>query len=255
MQITETVSEGLRREFRIVVDAKDLDEKLVGRLDEMKPRVHLKGFRPGKAPISFLKKTYGKSLMTDIVNEAATQGKDKAIADNSLKPAFPPRVELASELEQVVEGKADLEFTVTIDLMPDFELTDPAKLKIEKLVADVTDEEVESAVERLSEQARSYTARAPGEAAQTGDSIVMDFIGLHRRRGIPRRQGREFQSRSGLGPAHSRLRGSIAWRACGRQPRSERHVPGELSGAETRGQGCRVRREGERDQKPRCDCD
>jgi trigger factor len=177
MQITETVSEGLRREFRIVVDAKDLDEKLTFRLDEMKPRVHLKGFRPGKAPISFLKKTYGKSLMQDIVNEAANAGKDKAIADNSLKPAFPPRVELASELEAVVEGKADLEFTVTVDLMPDFELTDPAKLQIEKLVADVTDEEVESAIDRLAEQARSYTARPEGAAAEDGDSIVMDFVG------------------------------------------------------------------------------
>ena len=177
MQITQTVSEGLRREFRIVVAAKDLDEKLVGRLDEMKPRVHLKGFRPGKAPISFLKKAYGKSLMQDIVNEAATQGKDKAIADNSLKPAFPPRVELASELEDVVEGKADLEFTVTVDLMPDFELADPAKLQIEKLVADVTDEEVEGAIDRLAEQARSYTARPEGDPAQDGDAIVMDFVG------------------------------------------------------------------------------
>ena len=177
MQITETVSEGLRREYRIVVEAKDLDEKLTGRLDEMKPRVHLKGFRPGKAPISFLKKAYGKSLMQDIVNEAATQGKDKAIADNALKPAFPPRVELASELDDVVEGKADLEFTVTVDLMPDFELGDPAKLQIEKLTAEVTDEEVEGAIERLAEQARSYTARPEGEAAQDGDSIVMDFVG------------------------------------------------------------------------------
>jgi len=177
MQITQTVSEGLRREFRIVVAAKDLDEKLVGRLDEMKPRVHLKGFRPGKAPISFLKKAYGKSLMQDIVNEAATQGKDKAIAENSLKPAFPPRVELASELEDVVEGKADLEFTVTVDLMPDFELADPAKLQIEKLVADVTDEEVEGAIDRLAEQARSYTARPEGDPAQDGDAIVMDFVG------------------------------------------------------------------------------
>ena len=67
MQITETVSEGLRREFKIVIAANDLDERLTGRIDEMKPRVHLKGFRPGKAPVSFLKKTYGKSMMGEIV--------------------------------------------------------------------------------------------------------------------------------------------------------------------------------------------
>lgn len=177
MQITETVAEGLRREYRVVVPAKDLDDKLTGRIEEMKPRVHLKGFRPGKAPVSFLKKAYGKELMNEIVNEAATRGKDKAISDNALKPAFPPRVELASELEQVVEGKADLEFTVTVDLMPDFELVDPSKLQIEKLVSDVTDEEVENAVSRLAEQARSFTPREAGQAAQKGDAVVMDFVG------------------------------------------------------------------------------
>ncbi|HEV2562327.1 MAG TPA: trigger factor [Rhizomicrobium sp.] len=177
MQITETRSEGLRREYRIVVDAKDLDERLTGRIEEMKPRMNLKGFRPGKAPVSHLKKTFGKSMMNEIVNEAATAGKDKAIADNALKPAFPPKVELASELEQVMDGKADLEFTVTVDLMPEFELADVSKLKIEKLVADVTDEEVEDAVQRLAEQARTYSPREAGEEAQKGDAVLMDFLG------------------------------------------------------------------------------
>jgi trigger factor len=177
MQITETRSEGLRREYRIVVDAKDLDERLTGRIEEMKPRMNLKGFRPGKAPVSHLKKTFGKSMMNEIVNEAATAGKDKAIADNALKPAFPPKVELASELEQVVDGKADLEFTVTVDLMPEFELADVSKLTIEKLVADVTDDEVEDAVQRLAEQARTYSPRETGEAAEKGDAVLMDFLG------------------------------------------------------------------------------
>ena len=69
MQVNETVSEPLHREFAVVVGAADLEKRLTGKITEIQPKVHLKGFRPGKAPVSFLKKTYGKSLMGDIVNE------------------------------------------------------------------------------------------------------------------------------------------------------------------------------------------
>ncbi len=177
MQITETVSEGLRREYKIVIPQGDLDEKLTGKITEIQPRMQLKGFRPGKAPISFLKKSFGKSMMGEIVEAAVTESSQKAVSDNALKPAFPPRVELSSELEQVVSGKSDLEFTVKVDLMPDFDLIDPATLKVEKLVADVSDDEVAEAMNRLADGTRTYTARGEGEAAESGDAAVIDFVG------------------------------------------------------------------------------
>ena len=177
MQITETVSDGLRREYKIVIGATDLDQKLTGRIEEMKPDVHLKGFRKGKAPVSYLKKTFGKSMMGEIVEAAVNESSQKAVTDNSLKPAFPPQIDLISEMQQVVDGKSDLEFTVKVDLMPDFELTDPAKLKVEKLVADVTDTEVDEAVYNLAKQGRTYSLRAEGEAAEKDDSVKLDFVG------------------------------------------------------------------------------
>src|SRR5690348_15962791 len=151
MQITETVSEGLRREYKVIVPAGDLDQRLTGRIEEMKPRVHLKGFRPGKAPVSFLKKTYGKSMMGEIVQDAVNESSEKAVKDNALKPAFPPRVDLVSDIQLVVDGKSDLEFTVKVDLMPDFELTDVSKLTVERLVSDVTDADVDDAIRRIAE--------------------------------------------------------------------------------------------------------
>jgi trigger factor len=177
MQITETVSEGLRREFKIVVGADDLDTRLTARIEEMKPQVQLKGFRPGKAPTSFLKKSFGKSMMGEIVEAVVSEQSQKAISDNALKPAFQPRVELVSALDQVVEGKSDLEFTVKVDLMPDFDLVDVSKLKVEKLVSDVTDKEVDDAVEKLAENVRTYSARGEGEAAEKSDQVVIDFVG------------------------------------------------------------------------------
>ena len=177
MQITETVSEGLRREFKIVVGMADLDERLTGRIEEMKPKVHLKGFRPGKAPVSFLKKSFGKSVMGEIVEAVVSESSQKAIADNALKPAYQPRVELVSELDRVVEGKSDLEFTVKVDLMPEFDLIDVSKLHIEKLVADITEADIDDSVLKLAEQARTYSPRDPGEAAEKGDAVSLDFQG------------------------------------------------------------------------------
>ena len=185
MQITETVSEGLRREYKIVVPMGDLDRKVTARLEEMKPKMHLKGFRPGKAPVSFLKKQFGKSMMGEVVEQVVNEGSAKAIADNSLKPAFAPQVEPVGELEQVVDGKADLEFTVKVDLMPDFELADVSKLKIEKLTADVTDADIDEALKRLAEQSRTYSSRPEGAASELDDTVAIDFTG--------RIDGEEFQ--------------------------------------------------------------
>jgi trigger factor len=177
MQITETVSEGLRREYKVIIPAGDLDQRLTGRIEEMKPKVHLKGFRPGKAPVSFLKKTYGKSMMGEIVQDAVNESSEKAVKDNALKPAFPPRIDLVSEIAQVVDGKADLEFTVKVDLMPDFEVADVSKLKVERLVSEVGDADVEDALKRIAEQSRTYTAREEGQGAEKEDAVVIDFVG------------------------------------------------------------------------------
>ena len=177
MQITETVNEGLRREYKVVVPKSDLDTRLNSKIDEIKPRMNLKGFRPGKAPSSFLKKQFGKSMMGEIVEAAVNESSQKAITDNSLKPAQQPTVDLVSEIEQVVDGKSDLEFTVKVDLMPDFEVADVSKLKVERLTGDVADADVDEALKRLADQTKSYTDRADDEAAEKDDNAVIDFVG------------------------------------------------------------------------------
>jgi trigger factor len=177
MEVTQTVSEGLHREFRIVIGADDLDARLTNRLNEMQGSLHLKGFRPGKAPVSHLKKTFGKKVMNEIVEQAISETSQKAVADHELRPAFPPQVDYVTSMEEVVGGKANLEFTVSVDLMPEFELADITSLKAQKLVANVTDAEVDSALQGLAEQARTYSVRSEGEPAQEKDAVTMDFVG------------------------------------------------------------------------------
>jgi len=177
MQITQTVSEDLRRQFTVTYPASELDAKVTKRLEEMKGKVNLKGFRPGKAPVSFLKKQYGKSLMGEVVQAAVDEGSAKAISDNQLRPAIQPRIEPVGDVQQVVDGKADLQFTVTVDLMPEFVAADVSQLVVERLVADVPDSEVDEALERIARQTRGFTARPEGEAAVKEDTVVIDYAG------------------------------------------------------------------------------
>jgi trigger factor len=177
MQITQTASEDLRRQYTVTVPAADLESRVTARLEEMKPRIQLKGFRPGKAPISFLKKQYGRSIMGEIVEAAVNEGSQKVVTDNALKPALTPRIEPVGSVQDAVDGKGDLQFTVTVDLMPDFDTVDVAKLKVERLTADVSDADVDEALDRIAKQTRDYAPRAEGEAAQADDTVVIDFVG------------------------------------------------------------------------------
>ena len=175
MQISETLSQDLHKQFTVTVAASELEGRVNARLEEMKPKVNLKGFRPGKAPVSFLKKQFGKSIMGEVVEAAVNEGSQRAIADNKLKPALQPRVEPVGNVEDVVDGKSDLTFKVIVDLMPEFQTTDVSKLTVERLTADITDADVDEALDRLAKNVRNYAAK-DGQA-QSDDVVVIDYEG------------------------------------------------------------------------------
>ena len=177
MDITETVNEALRREFRITVGVRDLDEKLTSRLEGMKGQIQLKGFRPGKVPVAHLRKTFGKSMMGEIVQEAVAESSQKAVEDRSLRPAMTPQIQMVSTVEKVIEGQEDLIFTMGIDLMPDFKLADASTISLARPVAEVSDEDVMDSLKRLAAQQRTYEPKGEDAPAQEGDQLVIDFVG------------------------------------------------------------------------------
>ena len=177
MQVNEIVSEPLHREFAVVVGAADLEKRLTGKITEIQPKVHLKGFRPGKAPVSFLKKTYGKSLMGDIVNETINETSEQLLKEKEIRPATAPRVDFVNSLDSVIDGKADLSFTMKIDLMPDFTVVTLSELRAQRLVSDVPDSAVETSLKRIADSQKTYTPKPEGEAAQSGDAVTIDFNG------------------------------------------------------------------------------
>jgi trigger factor len=179
MQITETSNEGLKRTLQVTVPAGELDKRFADRLDEMKDRVQLKGFRKGKVPVPHLKKMYGRSLMVEVLQETVRDTSNKALADRKERPAMQPSVSLPedqAEIERVLAGQADLSYSMTFEVLPSFELADFKNLKLERLVADVDPEAVDKAVGDLVERSVTFT---PDEAraAEKGDRVTVDFIG------------------------------------------------------------------------------
>ena len=180
MQVTETTNEGLKREFRVTLAATDLETRVTERLTEMKDRVRISGFRPGKVPVSHLKKIYGRSVMAETIDQMVRETNAKIVTDRGLKLATEPKITLPEdkgEVENVISGKTDLSYTVAVEVVPQIALADFKAIMLEKLVADITDLDVDEAVRRLAEQNRTYTAKPEGAQAESGDRVVVSFKG------------------------------------------------------------------------------
>ncbi len=180
MQVTDTITEGPKREFRVTVPATDLETRVNERLAEMKQQVRINGFRPGKVPVAHLRKVYGRSVMAETIEQVVRETSSQVVADRGLKLALDPKITLpqeTAEIEGVIAGKADLSYTVAVEVVPQIVLADFKSIQLEKLVADVTDEEVDAAVRSLAEQNRSYTARPEGGKAESGDRVGISFKG------------------------------------------------------------------------------
>jgi trigger factor len=180
MQVTETSSAGLKREFKVVLQAEELAAKLDTQLADLKSKAQLKGFRPGKVPVAHLKRVYGRSIMGDVVQEAVTEANKKIVEENELRLAVEPRFDFPggqSEMEKVMEAKGDLAFTVAFETLPKFEVGSFADLELERLVVVVPEAEVEQVLDRMASQNRTYTPKEAEAAAEKGDKLTIDFVG------------------------------------------------------------------------------
>jgi len=170
MQVTETSAEGLKREFKIVIPAGELEDQISHRLDELARSIRLPGFRPGKVPLPLLRKRYGGAVRGEVLESALQGSSAEAMREQNLRPAMPPKVEILS----AAEG-ADLEYKMSVELLPDMPEPDFAALGLERLIVEVPDEDIDKAVERIAEQNRkSEPVERPAEA---GDILVADIVG------------------------------------------------------------------------------
>jgi trigger factor len=180
MQVTETLSEGLKREFKVVVPAAELDAKVNVRLDDLKDRVRINGFRPGKVPVAHLRRVYGRSAMAEVIEATVRDTNNQIVSERGYKLAADPKVTLPTEqaaVEKLISGQSDLDYTMAVEIVPPIELTDFKTIKLTKLTSEVTDAEVEDALSRITEQNKPYSAKPEGEKAAKDDRVVISFAG------------------------------------------------------------------------------
>lgn len=172
MQVTELSAEGLKHQFKIVVPSSELTSKIDERLAEMAKTAALPGFRPGKVPVSLLKKQYGQALFGEAVEAAVNTSTAKAIEDRGLKPALQPRV----DLKQLEEGR-DVEFEVVVEVLPEIGQLDFSGVELERLKAEVPEKDIDEALERIAKANREQKPVDPARPAQKGDAVKLDFVG------------------------------------------------------------------------------
>ncbi len=178
MQVVETLSEGLKRTYKVVLPMDDLAKRLDDQLNEMKGKAQIKGFRPGKVPVSHLKKMYGKSVMADVLQSAVNEVNQKIISENGLKLAGEPKIDIdggQDGVEKAIAVEGDLAFTVNLEVLPKFESGEFSDISLERKIVEVSGEEVDEAIQRMADQSRPYTAK--DGAATKGDKLKIDFAG------------------------------------------------------------------------------
>ena len=203
MQVTETVSDGLKREFKVVVPAADLATKADAKLGQLKDQVRINGFRPGKVPVAHLKRLYGRAVMAEMIEAAVREANAQIVTERGFKLVREPQVTLPTEqgaVEQVIEGKTDLAYTMAIEILPTIELADFKGIQLERMNAEVTDAEVDEAVQTIAEQSRPFAAKARGRArprtATASPSISPARSTACRSRAAPAAMSRSISARA-----------------------------------------------------------
>lgn len=175
MECTQTQSEGLNRVFRVVIPRQQLQVALEGKIDEVRGKVALKGFRPGKAPTAHIRKVYGPGLLREIIENEVQNGTRKAIEEASVRVATEPHLHLEADMEAVVRGEADLSFHFHVEVMPDIAPLAPESLIIARLTAPVTEAQIDALEKDLLANNRDWQAK--DGAASDGDRVELNFLG------------------------------------------------------------------------------
>jgi trigger factor len=172
MQFTETLNDGLKRSYVVTIFAKDMAAKLDSEIAKIAPQVRMPGFRQGKVPLNLVKKMHGKALTNDVLQAAISDSAQELLTKNNLRPALQPKVELIK-----YDEAADLEFSVSLEILPEVPAASFDGLTLEKLVVPVSDAAVTESLEKLAAQQKSFDAAPKAHKAANGDAVMINFLG------------------------------------------------------------------------------
>ena len=172
MQVNETLSEGLKREFTIIVPSSDVEAEVEGRLLELSKTVKMKGFRPGKVPLAIIRRQYRPSVLGEVLERSIQKSSQKAIEERELRPALQPKIEITD----YGDGK-DLEYKMDMEILPDIEIGNLSEISLTKMVSEVDDEKVNESLKRIAEADKQFKPVEGDRAAESGDGLLIDFKG------------------------------------------------------------------------------
>ena len=173
IKTVETENKGLKRAFMLTIPAKDIDDRVEQEVKRLAPKVQMQGFRPGKVPPNLIRKMHGEAIHGDALNTAVQEGVQQLLAEQKLRPAMQPEVELD---DGYAPGK-DAEVRVRLEALPDVAAPSVEGLKLERLTAKVDDKAVDEQLQRLVQANKSWTDGPKGHKAVNGDVVVMDYVG------------------------------------------------------------------------------
>jgi len=172
MQVTETLSDGLKRGFTVVVPEPELAAKREKRLAELSKTIQMPGFRPGKVPMSLVRKRYEDAVAAEIMEAAVNDASGLLLSERGLRPAMQPKLEVTK-----ADKGSDLEFTVEMELLPEVPMPELSDITLQKPVAVVSDEAVGDALKRIAEQRQAFKPVEDVRPAVAGERLTVDFIG------------------------------------------------------------------------------
>ena len=172
MQVTENSAEGLRHEFTIVLEASEIDRRMNDRLADISKTIRMKGFRPGKVPMSLVKKMHGQAILGEVLEKTVDETSRSMLDEKKLRPALQPKV----EVKEFGEGKG-LEYTMTVEVLPEIKIGDLGKLSVTRPVAEVPAGDVDEFIKHLAEGQKNFEAAPKTRKAAKGDAVVIDFVG------------------------------------------------------------------------------
>ena len=187
MNVSEVLAKDLNREIKVDVPRDNIEDKLLSKLEELKNTVQLKGFRPGKVPIHHLRKVFGQRLMPEIIEDLVKETSAKAMSDRNERPAIQPKISFyqgkpsedkeKEEIDKIIKLEKDLSYKMVYEIIPEIDVPKYNTISITKKIAKVTKEDIDEALQRIADENKSYEERKSTEKAQSGDQLIIDFVG------------------------------------------------------------------------------
>ena len=172
MQVTETLSEGLKRGFAITVPASDIEDKRTAKLTEIGKTVKLPGFRPGKVPMTIVRQRFGGAVMSEVLEESVSTATQQVLTDRGLRPASQPKVDVTQ-----LADKQDLQFTVELELLPEIPMPDFAGIQLTRLKAIPAEDAIDKTLTEIASRQRELEPVTEDRGARIGDTLTVDFVG------------------------------------------------------------------------------